>query len=83
MDGSTVGQGCMALMLSVVYHGRALPLGWLVVKAKKGHLSEQTHLDLLRQLKPLIPTSAQVVLVADGEFDGTELLAELQSYGWH
>ena len=26
MDGSVVGRGCLALMLSVVYHGRALPL---------------------------------------------------------
>ena len=26
MDGSTVGRGCMALMVSVVYHSRALPL---------------------------------------------------------
>ncbi len=32
MDGSVVGRGCIALMLSVVYHGRALPLTWIVVK---------------------------------------------------
>jgi hypothetical protein len=37
MDGSVVGRGCIALMLSVVYHGRALPLCWLVVRGKKGH----------------------------------------------
>ena len=28
MDGSVVGRGCMALMLHVVYKGRALPLAW-------------------------------------------------------
>ena len=27
IDGSTVGRGCMCLMLSVVYYRRALPLG--------------------------------------------------------
>src|SRR4051812_28467775 len=47
MDGSVVGRGCLALMLSVVYHGRALPLCWLVVRAKKGHLPEDLHCRLL------------------------------------
>jgi hypothetical protein len=34
-----LGRGCLALMLSVVYHGRALPLCWVVVKGKKGTFS--------------------------------------------
>lgn len=38
MDGSQVGRGCMALVVSVVYKQRALPLCWLVVKGNKGHL---------------------------------------------
>jgi hypothetical protein len=32
IDGSTVGRGCMALVVSVVYKQRALPIAWLVVK---------------------------------------------------
>ena len=31
MDGSSVGRGCVALLVNVVYYGRALPLAWLVV----------------------------------------------------
>lgn len=83
LDGSAVGQGCVALMLNVIYQGRALPLGYLVVVGKKGHLAEKTHLDLLRQVQPLIPPHSKVVLVADGEFDGQLFLGQLQSYGWH
>jgi hypothetical protein len=83
IDGSTVGQGCMALMINVIYRGRALPIGWLVVKGKKGHLSQELHLELLRQIKPLLPTQTEVVLVGDGEFDGTDWLAELEKYQWH
>src|SRR5712691_7906678 len=30
MDGSVVGRGCNALMIHVVYQGRALPLAWRV-----------------------------------------------------
>lgn len=43
MDGSVVGRGCLALMVSCVYHGRALPLCWIVVSAPKGHFSQDTH----------------------------------------
>ena len=37
MDGSGVGRGCTALMIHVIYKGRALPLAWRVRQAPKGH----------------------------------------------
>ena len=87
IDGSVVGQGCVALMLSVVYHGRALPLGWLVVQAKKGHLAQAKHLELLEQVKPLVPTTSEVIFLGAPrgypEFDGCDWLARLHDYGWH
>jgi hypothetical protein len=83
MDGSVVGRGCLALMLSVVYHGRALPLCWLVVRGAKGHFPETMHRELLAQLHALVPHGATVTFLGDGEFDSTELQAELRSYEWH
>lgn len=83
MDGSVVGRGCVALMLSVVYHGRALPLAWVVVKGKQGHFPQQTHCALLAQLDALIPVHAQVTMLGDGEFDGTEFQAALRQLHWH
>lgn len=83
MDGSVVGRGCIALMLSVVYHGRALPLCWLVARGSKGHFPEQTHRELLSQLQAILPAGATVIFLGDGEFDGIELQADLHSYGWH
>jgi hypothetical protein len=83
MDGSVVGRGCVALMLSVVYHGRALPLAWVVVKGKKGHFPQQTHCDLLAQVAELVPKGAEVTLLGDGEFDGTEFQAALRKLKWH
>jgi hypothetical protein len=50
IDGSTTGRGCMTLMIGLVYHKRALPLSWLTVEGKKGHLAEQLHLELLQQI---------------------------------
>jgi hypothetical protein len=82
MDGSTVGRGCLALMLSVVYHGRALPLCWVVVAAPKGHFPEATHRALLAHVQALMPPDATVILLGDGEFDGVGLQADLRRYGW-
>ncbi|WP_244084074.1 hypothetical protein [Desulforhabdus sp. TSK] len=83
IDGSTVGRGCMALVVSVVYKQRALPTAWLVVKGKKGHLPEAEHIKILQQVHPLIPKGAKVVLVGDGELDGINLQAVIKNWKWH
>src|SRR5439155_8009222 len=82
MDGSGVGRGCTALMLHVVYKGRALPLAWRVRHAPKGHFPEELHIALVDLISGLIPAGAQVVLLGDGEFDGTRLQQTLQQAGW-
>jgi hypothetical protein len=82
MDGSEVGRGCLALMLSVIYRGRALPVAWLVISAKKGHFSQERHIKLLSAIQDLIPAGADVVFLGDGEFDGTELQAKLTDFDW-
>lgn len=83
IDSSTVGFGGLALVISLVYKGRALPLGWLVVKAEKGHLAQALHIKLLKQVYPLIPKGTAVAFLGDGEFDGIRLLRRLDYYGWH
>ncbi len=82
LDGSTAGRGCMLLMASVVYRGRAIPLLWSVVKGKKGHLPQEVHCALIRRLQAVIPTDAQVVVLGDGEFDRTQLQATLRAAKW-
>ncbi|HVP21088.1 MAG TPA: IS4 family transposase [Anaerolineaceae bacterium] len=83
IDGSEVGHECITLMISLIYGKRALPITWLVVKGRKGHLSERVHLDLLTQLQAILPPDCQMVFLGDGEFDGIELQAALQTKGWH
>lgn len=83
IDGSAVGQGCQALVISVVYRQRALPLGWLVVAGAKGHLPEASHVALAAQVAALVPQEATVIFLGDGEFDGLGLQQQLTSYGWH
>ncbi len=91
MDGSQVGRGCMALMVSVPYEcqtkngtlRRALPLCWQVIQAKKGHFLQKAHCELLAQAKALVPADRPVLFLGDGEFDGPDLLADVQAAGWH
>ncbi len=82
LDGSGVGRGGVALMLSVVSQGRALPLAWVVVQGKKGHFPQHTHCALITQIRLLIPSTAEVTVLGDGEFDGTELQAALRRLNW-
>jgi hypothetical protein len=82
IDGSVVGRGCVALMIHVVYKGRALPLAWQVRKGKKGHFPEDLHIVLVEQMHKLIPAGARVVLLGDGAFDGTRLQHRMQEYQW-
>ena len=83
IDGSVVGRGCVGLFVNVIHQGRALPLAWKVVVGKKGALSTQDHLSLLKQVRALIPAHQEVVLLGDGEFDSPRLLAQVVEFGWH
>jgi len=82
MDGSSVGQGCVALVVSVVYKKRALPVGWIVVSGEKGHLPDVTHQQLVQQIAAHLPPEREVIFLGDGEFDGIGLLAAVTQQGW-
>ena len=82
MDGSVVGRGCVALMIHVLYKGRALPLAWRVRQGPKGHCPEELHIALVALLRACLPEGTQVVLLGDGEFAGTTLQETLNDAGW-
>jgi hypothetical protein len=82
MDGSVAGRGCNALMLHMVYKGRALPLAWRVRQGPKGHFPEDLHIALVELIRELIPEGTTVVLLGDGEFDGTRLQQTVEDAGW-
>jgi Transposase DDE domain len=82
MDGSGVGRGCTALMIHVVYKGRALPLAWRVRQAPKGHFPEDLHIAVVELMREVLPEGATVVFLGDGACDGTALQARLHEAGW-
>ena len=86
IDGSSIGKGCMALMVSLIWRRRAIPICWVVRQAPKGHFPEQMHLDVVNQvatlLDSIIECPCRVILLGDGEFDGNELQQACLGYGW-
>jgi Transposase DDE domain len=82
MDGSVVGCGCVALMIHVLYKGRALPLAWRVRRGPKGHFPEALHIALVDLVRACLPAGTSVVFLGDGEFDGTTLQQTLNEAGW-
>ena len=82
MDGSVVGRGCAALMIHVIYKGRALPLAWRVRQGPKGHFPEDLHIALVALMHACLPEGTKVVFLGDGEFDGTTLQETLNKAGW-
>lgn len=83
MDASAVGRGCIALVISLVYHKRALPIAFVVRKSSKGHFGQADHIALAERVYPLLPQDASITFLGDGEFDGVKLLEQLDAYGWH
>lgn len=82
IDGSEVGENCIALMLSVYYKRRAIPVAWVVRTGKKGHFPEDMHIDLAHASSSLIPKGCRVVLLGDGEFSGSRLIDAVREMGW-
>ena len=82
IDGSVVGKGCICLMFSVIWRGKAIPVVWQVYRRKKGHMPEAYHRALLKSLQELIPADCEVVITGDGEFDGCCWQEDIVNYGW-
>ncbi len=74
IDSTKMGGRCICLMLSVYYKSRALPFAWVTFKGRKGHSSQQVQLELFKRVKSLLPVDVPVVILRDGEFDGSEVV---------
>lgn len=79
IDSTQMGGNCLCLLISVRYKSRALPLVWVVFKGRKGHSAQALQLELLETAKRYLPAGCAVVLLGDGEFDGSQVVEWLEA----
>jgi hypothetical protein len=72
MDRSMINDTINLLHISVAYHGRALPLGWVRVP-HEGNSDLKLQQQLLTWFKQCLPEGARVAIVADREFHSIHL----------
>src|SRR2546429_5181472 len=72
MDGSGVGRGCTALMIHVVYKGRARPLAWRGGQAPKGDFPQELPIALGGPISGLLPAGGRGGLPGRGGVGGTK-----------
>lgn len=86
IDGSVMGNGCMCLMVSVLWRKRAVPVCWVVRQAPKGHFPTDMHTDVVGEVAGLLESlsagGCRVVMLGDGEFDSPELQEACLGHGW-
>jgi len=83
LDTSQLWGRFTIVCLSLVYRGRALPLGWVVCASGSAMVAVARYQRMLAQVAAQIPTSSKVILLADRGFMDVKLLRLLRQLGWH
>ena len=83
LDTSQLWGRFTIVCLSLVYRGRALPLGWVVCASGSATVAVARYQRMLAQVAAQIPTRSKVVLLADRGFMDVKLMRLLRQLGWH
>ena len=83
LDTSMLWNTYCLIRLSVIYRGRAVPLGWRVLKHGSATVSLEMYKELLDEAKTRLPFASEVVFLADRGFADTQLMSQLRQLGWH
>jgi hypothetical protein len=83
LDATTLGERFVVLAVSVVYRGCAIPVGWVILPAGEQHAWKHEWLRLLRQLRPAVPATMTVIVLADRGLYARWLFVRIVRLGWH
>ena len=82
-DTSMLWDEYCIIRVCIVHLGRAIPVGWRVLKHKSSSVKIATYQDLLNRISKLLPVKAKVILLADRGFANAELIRYVRQLGWH
>jgi hypothetical protein len=83
LDATHLGDKWTVLVVSVVYRGCAIPVGWVVLASQKKGTWRPYGEDLLAELAPVIPADWQVIVLADRGLYAKWLYQGIRQHGWH
>jgi hypothetical protein len=83
LDPATLWNTYGVVRLSLVYRGRAVPLGWKVLAPPSRSGAYDIYTDGRDQVAALLPVRRPVVLTADRGFADTPLMEHLARWGGH
>lgn len=83
LDTSQLWGRFTIVCLSLVYRGRALPVGWVVCASGSATIALASYQRMLAQVAVCIAPSSNVVFLADRGFMDVKLLRLLRQLDWH
>jgi hypothetical protein len=83
LDTSLLWGRFVIICLSLVYRGRAIPVGWVVCASSSAmvHIARYQH--MLAEVAACMPANSKVVLLADRGFMDVKLMRIVKQLGWH
>jgi len=79
LDTTEMGLNCHLLMVALGYQRRALPIVWQAGEGSRGHTDGNLQVGLLNYTAHLLPETADVIVLGDGEFGHVQLLDWLKN----
>jgi len=83
IDPTTLGDELTALVISVLYRSRALPVAWHILPGNQPGGFIAPLLTLLQTLQPAVPRGLRVVVLTDRGLWSPRLFRQIKAQGWH
>lgn len=83
VDATAHGDKVVALVISVLYRGTAIPIAWHILPANQKGAWMSPILRLLRQVAPAVPAGMTVLVQADCGLWSPRLWKRIRDLGWH
>jgi hypothetical protein len=83
IDATNLADRLVVLAVCVVYRGCAIPVAWTILPAEQPQAWRREWLRMLRLLRPAIPPSWNVLVLADRGLYAGWLFRRIVRLGWH
>lgn len=83
LDATLLNDRVVALVISVLYRGSAIPIAWAILPANRKGAWMPHILRLLRGLRPAVPPATDVLLLADRGLWSPQLWRRIRRLHWH